>query len=415
MRLLAIFLTAALLSICSCSAASGNPDYDKYFTGERLRLDFMLAGDDVNLDAFLVKVRKECEWAGSPNSLIDPFGYGELRFEAYSGETLVYSTGMCPLFLEWTTTAEASKVAKAMSNTVWMPFPKEEITVRLFRRQKADGSLKEIFSCSIDPKDALIERSPENSFEVVTLRKSGDNRHKVDLLYVAEGYTADEMDKFQTDCKRFTDYLFSMAPYKDRKDDFNVRAVLSVSEDSGTTIPNRDEWKNTVLKSNFYTFYTDRYLTVLDHSLIASAVSNAPFDAVFVIANESKYGGGGFYNSYGLGTADNELSEVVFVHEFGHSFAGLGDEYYTSEVAYEDYYNLKLEPWEPNITTLVDFGSKWKDMKDSGKAGLFEGGGYMAKGIYRPAEDCRMKSNTPPDFCPVCQRAISRMIDFYCK
>lgn len=415
MRFFTILSAAFLLSAHFCFAANGDSGYDKYFTKERLRLDFVLSGDDTRLEAYLEKVRKECEWAGSPNSLIDPFGYGELRFEAYSGDMLIYSTGMCPLFLEWTTTAEASRVAKAMSNTVWMPFPKDEITVKLFRRQKTDGSLKELFSCKIDPEDALIERSPENSFETITIQESGDNRHKVDLLFVAEGYTEEEMGKFEADCRRFTDYLFSIAPYKDRKDDFNVRAVLSVSEQSGTTIPNHDIWNNTVLKSNFYTFYTDRYLTVQDHALIASAVSNAPFDAIFVIANETKYGGGGFYNSYGMGTADNKLSEVVFVHEFGHSFAGLGDEYYTSDVAYEDYYNLSLEPWEPNITTLVDFESKWKDMVDSGEAGLFEGGGYMSKGIYRPREDCRMKSNTPPDFCPVCQRAISRMIDFYCK
>ena len=113
--------------------------------------------------------------------------------------------------------------------------------------------------------------------------------------------------------------------------------------------------------------------------------------------------------------SDHKYEAEVFVHEFGHSFAGLGDEYYDSETSYEDFYNIKIEPWEPNITTKVNFAEKWEDMVGTNGVGLFEGGGYMAKGIFRPREDCRMKTNTAKDFCPVCQRAINRMIDIYTK
>ena len=389
MKRLIIILAAAVLSAGMLGAQA--PEYDKYFTDDRLRIDFILAGDAQAQHAYVAGLRKECAWAGSHASLIDPFRYGEYMFEAWSGETLIYSKGFSTLFQEWRTTAEAREVSKAYTQAVWMPFPKEDIRITLSERVKATGEFREIFSCSVDPEDALISSEAAPDYTVTPLLTSGDMEHKVDLLFVAEGYTADQMDK-----------------------------VDVISPEQGTDIPNQDIWKHTALNSHFYTFYIDRYLTITDHKSIADNVAGAPFDALFIVVNEEKYGGGGIYNSYALGTAGNEQSYQVFIHEFGHSFAGLGDEYYTSEVAYENFYNLKTEPWEPNITTLVNFDSKWKDMIDSGKwseeqVGIYEGGGYMAKGVYRPRNDCRMHTNSAPDFCPVCQRAISRMIDFYCR
>ena len=418
--MLTIAAAAVLTLRAAVSAAAQSPDYDTYFTTDRLRVDFILAGNAQEQHAYLAGLKKECAWAGSHVSLIDPFRYGEYMFEAWSGETLIYSKGFSTLFQEWRTTSEASKVSKAYTQTVWMPFPKDDVHITLSERVKATGEFREIFSCSIDPEDALISREAAPDFTVTPLLTSGDMEHKVDLLFVAEGYTADQTDQFHSDCRKFMEYLFSMEPYKSRKSDFNVTAVDVVSPEKGTDIPNQDIWKHTALNSHFYTFYIDRYLTVTDHKSIADNVAGAPFDAIFIVVNEEKYGGGGIYNSYALGTAGNEFSYQVFIHEFGHSFAGLGDEYYTSEVAYENFYNLETEPWEPNITTLVNFESKWKDMIDSGKwseeqVGVYEGGGYMAKGVYRPREDCRMNTNTAPDFCPVCQRAISRMIDYYCR
>ena len=250
------------------------------------------------------------------------------------------------------------------------------------------------------------------------LQHSGDMQDKVDLLFIAEGYTADEMEKFHSDCRRLMDSLFMMEPYKSRREDFNVAALDVISEESGTDIPDKGIWKDTAMKSHYYTFYVDRYLTMPDQTAIADRISGVPFDAMYVVVNDDGYGGGGIYNSYGMGTSDNALADKLFIHEFGHSFAGLGDEYYDDEVAYQDMYDLNVEPWEPNITTKVDFGRKWKDMIGSGEygdsLGLFEGGGYTAKGMYRPRLDCRMRTNGSPDFCPVCQRAINRMIDYYC-
>lgn len=416
------FIATALTIASAVCTWAQNPDYDTWFTSDRLRVDFILAGDADSQQAYLSGLKKECAWAGSHASLIDPFRYGEYMFEVRSanGDTLIYSKGFSTLFQEWRTTPEAREVSKAYNQSMWMPFPKNKVNITLSERVKATGEFREIFSCTVNPEDALISREAAPDYAVTPLLVSGEMEHKVDLLFVPEGYTAEQMDEFHRDCRKFMEYLFSMEPYKSRKDDFNVTAVDVVSSESGTDIPDLGVWKHTALNSHFYTFYIDRYLTVTDYKAIADNVAGVPFDALFIVVNEEKYGGGGIYNSYALGTAGNDQSYQVFVHEFGHSFAGLGDEYFTSEVAYEGFYDTGVEPWEPNITTMVDFAGKWKDMIDSGKwdkeqVGIHEGGGYMAKGVYRSREDCRMRTNSAPDFCPVCQRAIGRMIDYYCR
>lgn len=411
----------------SCSF-EGTVDYDTYFTSERLRIDFVLAGDRDNITAYLGGLSREAEWAGSKNALVDPFGYGAYYMEVFDGENLIFSRGFNSLFDEWRTTEEGREICKSTTQTMWMPFPKDEVKVVLYCRRYGDNVFEQIFTFDIDPSDKLITCGKRNDFKVEPVMVNGDKADKVDLLFVAEGYTEGEMDKYRKDAKRFTDYMFSMEPYASRKNDFNVWMLMSPSAESGVDIPQDDVWKSTLLESNFFTFYIDRYLTVWNHSKIADAVSGAAFDALFIIANCDKYGGGGIYNSYALGYSDGDRADQVFIHEFGHSFAGLADEYFSKEVAYEDYYNLALEPWEPNITTLVDFNSKWADMlpadaviptqpNDStmiGVLGVYEGGGYMTEGVYRPYFECRMRNNTAGEgFCPVCRRAISRMIDFY--
>ena len=230
------------------------------------------------------------------------------------------------------------------------------------------------------------------------------------------------MGKFISDVKRSADYIFSEEPFKSHRDDFNIRAVRSAGPDSGTDIPGEGIWKNTVMNSSFYTFGIERYMTTPDYKAVCDVAANAHYDQVYILVNTEKYGGGGIYNFYSISAADNERSRAVVIHEFGHAFAGLGDEYYTSEVAYNDFFNLEVEPWVPNLTTLVNFDVKWKDMVAEGVAvptpekeeyaetvGVYEGGGYVAKGVYRPMIDCLMHSNDAV-FCPVCSKAIEKMI-----
>ena len=406
-------------------AAAEQPAYDDCFTHERLRIDIVLAGDSKEQKAYVDGLRRECEWAG-PEATIDPCGYGQYRYQAFMDGKLVFSRGFSTLFEEWRTTAQAAEIPMAQSQSLWMPFPKQKTHIVLSQRVRRSGKFRKMLEFDVDPEDRHIVPGPENDFRVVPLQIAGDLRDKVDLLFVAEGYKSSEMAKFRKDAERMMDYMFTMEPYASRKDDFNVWVVESASKDSGVDVPQDGVWRSTAMDSSFDTFYEDRYLTITDHKKIASAVSGVPFDALFIIANDSKYGGGGIYNSYAMGTSDHFFSLPVFIHEFGHSFAGLADEYYDSSVSYEDYYPEGVEPWEPNITTMTDFKSKWKDMVDSetpvptpndstwaGTVGVFEGAGYQAKGCYRPYYECRMLNNTAPGFCPVCQRAISRMIDYY--
>jgi len=402
------------------------PKYETYFTDSRLRIDLTLAGNSSEQHAYLDGLACEAMWAGTHNDMLDPFGYGEYRYRAFAKDgTLIFERGLCPLFQEWRTTDEATRVDRSMPQTVWMPFPKDSIRVLVEARNSRTKVFEPLLEFGIDPQDKLIQQVPLSMPD--TLQYAGPIREKVDILFVPEGYTASELDQFRAHATRFMEYLFQYEPYKSRRRDFNLWLLDIPSQESGVDIPHHDVWRNTLCQSGFYTFYIDRYLTIQDHSTLARAVAGAPFDALFIIANDEKYGGGGFYNSYAMGTASHKLSNEVFIHEFGHSFAGLGDEYYDSEVAYSsDYYPAGIEPWEPNITTLVDFSSKWQDMLDSNdilpndstqmnKLGLFEGAGYQTYGIYRPYFECRMKNNTAPAFCPVCQRAISRMIDFYTR
>lgn len=390
--------------------------YSKNFTHERLRLDVIFAGDAFNQDCFLEGLFKEPQWGGSLNSITEDFNYGEYnyRVENEQGDT-IFSKGFNSLFLEWRTTPEAKKTKRSFRSSHTIPFPKSKVNVIFSARNREDGLFYDISSFTIDPNDKQICTVNDSGYKTDTLLYNGNPNNKVDLLFIAEGYTQEEMDKFKNDALLFTRYLFEMEPYKSRKEDFNIWAVHSVSKESGTDIPQQNSWKNTAISSSFYTFGIDRYLTAPDQSLVARAASNIPYDALYVIVNTDKYGGGGIYNFYGLSMASHKTTAEVFVHEFGHSFAALADEYYSSQVAYEDFYNLSLEPWEPNITTLINFESKWANMVEKKEAGIFEGGGYMAKGIYRPALNCRMKSNEASEFCPVCKAAINKMIDHYTK
>jgi hypothetical protein len=407
----------------------GQENFSKYFQKKSLRFDFLLGGNSKEVRVYPQQMKQEPHWAGSLKNLTDIFNYGTYRFQVYDAETekLLYSRGFSTLFQEWQTTAEAKIADRTFYQAVIFPFPKNKVRLNIEARQW-EGNFKTIFETEIDPADYFILKEVPYPYESVSIENNGKPEEKVDLLILAEGYTTGEMDKFVEDAKRVSGYLFEEEPFKSNKEKFNVTALLTPSVDSGTDIPGENIYRNTIFNATFYTFDLDRYLTTSDMKSVYDAAAGVPYDHIYVLVNSERYGGGGFYNFLTVCTADNQLTKEVFVHEFGHGFAGLGDEYYNSSVAYENYYNLEIEPWEPNLTTLVDFEKKWKSMiepstpvptpreaKYSDVVGVFEGGGYMDKGIYSPVMDCRMKSNVAKSFCPVCSLAIQRVIDFHCE
>ncbi len=404
-------------------------DFDTYFENGSLRIDFLLHGSYQKQSISIARMKREPLFGGgTSNQLLYP-DYGNYRFQVRdkkSGE-LIFSKGFSPIFQEWQAMEEAKRINKTFENTMLIPFPKGEIIVDIQYRD-IYGNFQSTFQREIDPKHYSVTQEKITPYPVTKIYDNGSPKQKLDLAIIAEGYTEAEMPKFISDAKRLVDYMFTIPPFNKYKAQFNVYAVQSPSLESGTDIPGEGVYKNTILNSNFYTFGEARYLTSMDNFKLADIAANVPYDQLYVLVNTPRYGGGGFYNVINLVSVDNELSDKVFVHEFGHGLVGLADEYYNASIGGSEYYNLNIEPWEKNITTLIDFDKKWKKKVKKGTPiptprtkkytktiGAFEGGGYVATGVYSPMQDCRMKSNEPEGFCPVCSDAINEIIEFYTK
>ncbi len=426
MRLISGILTIGFL-VGSIDMARAQIRFSEYFTSHSLRFDYLLAGDHQTARVIQVRIKKEPHWGGSITNLLDPFHYGNYRFLVFdkvSGR-VIFSKGFSTLFQEWQTTPEAKIRERAYSQALFFPFPKKKVCLRIDWRNRT-GQFDSLYQTEIDPSDFYISHESPGKPEVLRIAGKSSSEDAIDLAFLSEGYTRWEKEKFIEDVKRLGNSFLSVAPFSGNREKFNISAVFVPSDESGTDIPGEYIYVNTLFNSSFYTFGTDRYLTVSDMKPVYDAAASVPWDQLVVLVNTSRYGGGGIYNLVTVCTSDHELSSRVLVHELGHAFAGLADEYYTSGVAYENYYNTEVEPWEPNITTLVSFGSKWEPMVDKATpvptprilqyesvTGVFEGGGYMAKGIYSPRQDCLMKSNRTENFCPVCKNAILKSIDRY--
>lgn len=418
----------ALLLIINTLSAQTQICFDSCFTTGSIRVDFVLAGDHESTEIYLDEIRYEPFWGGPHQNMIDPFEYGEYKFEIrreVDGK-LIFSRGFCTLYEEWQTTAEAESIRRAFDQVILFPTPKDPFLLEIFGRD-GQNQFQVKYELHIDPDDPYIKKGLTREFSFEKLVDNGNPEERLDLVFVAEGYTHEEVEQFYEDVRKFSDYLFGVVPFNQAQDQFNVWAVASTSPDSGVDLPGESVWKKTVMNANFYTFGSKRYLTTEDIKSVRDIAGNVPYDVICVLVNTLEYGGGGIYNHYCMASSGGRTAGIVFVHELGHALAGLGDEYYSSSVAYEGFFNLSIEPWQPNLTTLVDFDSKWKDLLSdiipvptpnlqeyAGKTGVFEGGGYLAEGIYRPALDCWMKSNDATEFCEVCKHAIQKMIDYHC-
>ena len=380
---------------------------------QTLRVDYMFSGTDKSVEISLDEMSCFDGWAGRRVNMdkVPVRGNGQICMtDLQSGDTL-YRMSFSSLFQEWQTTEEATQVRKSFENVFLFPMPETKAMVKIELYDFWDNVVASL-NHPVDPSDILIRQLTPTAPEHRYLLKSGCPEEKIDVVIVAEGYTEEEMDTFYADAQVAMDAILAHEPFGKYKESFNFVAVALPSKDSGVSVPGDGEWKDTALKAHFNTFYMDRYLTTLRLKNMHDKLCGVPYEHIVILANTDTYGGGGIYNSYTLTTAHHPAFKPVVVHEFGHSFAGLADEYYYDD-QYVEYYYPGIEPWEQNITTLADFESKWKDMLESGEAELLEGAGYQSKGVYRPSKDCRMHTNKPDCFCPVCQRAIGRIIEFY--
>ena len=446
--------------------------FDACFKDSTLRLDYFFAGNNRDQHIYFEKASVTPRWAGRRSRLADvPLkGNGQIVVKRHdTGETVFVHT-FSTLFQEWQVTEEATRVDKAFAASYNIPMPKQpvDVTVSLL---DTHGRVTGSMTHTVDPADILIRRMGDNGIPyhyiwkgktLSAKEKAPDQPGKrdytpsdgiiggepdiiecIDLAIVAEGYTHAQMGKFYSDCQRVVDALFAHEPFTSLKNRFNVVAVAAESLTSGPSVPHLGRWSETPVGTHYDTFYSDRYLMTQDIHRLYDVLSGVPFEHIIVLVNSDTYGGGGIYNQITVTTSDHPTFHQVLVHEFGHAYAGLGDEYFYDD-SYETMYPGDTEPWEPNLTTLVDFQSKWADLLPKGtpvptpadpkvpnyrhitndkeqrlldaatqRVGVFEGGGYQSKGVYRPAQECRMKINEVAHFCPVCSRAITRITDFY--
>ena len=407
-----LLITIALLTSVTYAGAQR---FEEYFEDRTLRLDYTFAGDNILQHIYVNELVSLPHWYGRRDRLAElPLkGNGQITVRSKADDVVIYRHSFSTLFQEWLATEEAKHTQKSFENVFLVPFPKAPVEIKVELFGYHDEMVSSI-THTVDPTDILIRKAGERAITPYdVLHQAADTSHCIHIAFVAEGYTSDEMAQYLDDCRRAISSLFRHEPFKSMQDRFSIIALKSVSEESGTSEPAKDIWRNTALGSHFDTFYSDRYLTTLHLKRLHDVLAGTPYEHIIILVNTEHYGGGGIYNSYNLSYTGGKNFLPVVVHEFGHSFGGLGDEYsYGND---DPMYFADTEPWEPNLTTKHNFNRKWENLVKEGKAGFIEGGGYLERGVWRGFENCRMRTNEEPEFCLVCQQALKQLIDFYTR
>lgn len=464
----------AVVLILSLALPAAAASYDELFLDKTMRVDYFHTGGKGQEIVALDRVVSDGPWAGSRTGLLDTTNLGKYYFEVIERSTnqVIYSRGFASIFGEWETTGDAATQHATFHESLRFPWPKVPVQVVLKKRDSANA-FQQIWSTLVDPASRFVNPADARaSGRVFPIFENGPAARKVDLLLIAEGYTEAELPKFQSDVKRLVARLFQTEPFKSRQRDFNVRALHIPAAKSGVHRPRTRDDRRTAVSAEYNIFDSERYVLTYDNRALRDAASAAPYEFIEILVNEKQYGGGGIFNDQATTSVDSAFSEYVFVHEFGHHFAALADEYYTSDVSYETGGAEHPEPWEPNVTAngarpkwieLADPGvplpTPWKkeeyeahsrdyqaerrkirdanepetvmdalfrreliwstnflsSEKHAGKVGAFEGAAYEARGLYRPQADCIMFTRDEVGFCRVCTRAINRIIDLYSK
>lgn len=440
-QILSTVLLAAAMMVCGISESrseermmpnSGEEvaevEFGKFFCDSTLRIDYVFSGTATEQHIAVDKLNLMPHWYGKHKRLsqLPVEGNGQITVKDKLTGVVIYRNSFSTLFQEWQSYDEAKSSTRSFENVFLVPMPRNtvDITVDLRNNRK---EITSSLTYTVDPKDILIRRIGfKDRTPYTVLQQAKDTTKCIHIAFVAEGYQESEMDVFIKDAQDAIDAMFAHEPFHSMRERFNIIAVKSASKESGTSQPAKDLWRNTVLGSHFDTFYSSRYLTTLNLKSLHDVLAGTPYEHIIVLVNTSEYGGGGILNSYNLSMTHHKMFRPVVVHEFGHSFAGLADEYaYESEAI--PMYPHDIEPWEHNITTLCEFDKKWKNqlpkntevpskiIEGNNKIGVYEGAGYSLKGVYRAHPDCRMRTNTYPEFCSVCQKALRDVIDFYTK
>ncbi|MFY2556845.1 IgA Peptidase M64 [Corallococcus terminator] len=460
-------MTRALLALLLATSASAAAP-------RTLRVDYFHTGNATEERFSLDRVVLEpLPWPGHAARAVDDTNLGKYLFEVRDRDTnqVLFSRGFASIYGEWELTTEAKNQHRTFHESLRFPTPERPVQV-LLKKRDTQNAFREVWSLIVDPKDMFVDpSSPPAPGPLLKLLENGPPEQKVDLLILGDGYTEAERPKFEKDARRMVDILFTFSPFKERKADFNVWGLMPAAAQSGISRPSTGIHRRSPVGTTYDAFGSERYILTFDNKAFRELSAFAPYEFVEILSNGNTYGGGGILGLYGTVAADSLWAPYVFVHEFGHHFAGLADEYYTSESVYVSSAD-RLEPWEKNVTALKDPEQlKWKHLvtpgtpiptpwgkeayethsndvqkrrrqvraqrkpesemdslfvaqrdweekflssqKYSNKVGAFEGANYEARGYYRPQLDCVMFTRDRVPFCAVCQDAISQVIDLY--
>jgi hypothetical protein len=357
-------LLAALLLVSATATLASS--FDDHFENATLRVDFYQYGDAESEHMAIDRLLKQGPWAGPVHHLVDPHPYGRYVVRALdpdTGQTL-FERGFDSLFKEYQTTSPAALGEdRVYHETVLLPYPRHPIHLSLAVRMP-DGAEKALAETTVDPQSIdIASEPPATGTLVVEDHIGGDPQSSLDIAFVGEGYTTKEIDVFKADLDRFTRLLLGQRPYSELRDRINIRGVLKPSIDSGCDEPTKNLWRSTPVGASFNALGSPRYLLTESNRALRDVAANVPYDALIIMVNHQRYGGGGLYNRYCTFTAHGPFADYLLLHEFGHSFGGLADEYYTSSTAYTDFYPVEQEPLEPNITATLDPAQiKWSDL-----------------------------------------------------
>ena len=405
--------------------------FDQYFINKTLRVNYLHIGnfndESLEIDHFTTGGT----WNGTRSYLIEPHNYGDITLEVFDSisNKLIFSRSYSCLFTEYRTTERGMTEIDSMEECVNMPFPKNTVRLKFtsYDRKRNPTTLSISY---FNPQKT--ETTPIlKEYSTMNLHIGNKTGKAIDILFIPDGYAKGDEKLLKTDMRRFASYVMKCSPYKEMKKKVNIRAIWGISDDSGITQPQNNIYRSTLVNSTYNALDLDRYLMCPGVWNLHDVADDAPYDVIVIICNSEKYGGGGIYNFYCTVYNHGDYPDYVIVHEMGHLIGGLADEYYTSEVSVQDFYPAGIEPVEPNLTTLVDFDSKWKNMLPEGtpiptpatkkgtpefdKLGVYEGGGYASKGVYRPAMHCTMHQIKYNDFCPVCTKALQDVLEYYSK
>ena len=450
-----------------------NLEFSEFFKNKTMRVDYFHTGNSETEHFAVDKIVSDGAWAGSTTQLIDNLELGLYFFEIIDQETktLLYSRGFASIFGEWQLTPEAAEWG-TFHESIRFPWPIKPVTV-VMKKRDSKNVFQTLWTRDIDPDAREVNPAEITHTEKVdVILESGPSNEKLDIVILGDGYSTKEMDKFVSDAKRLGEVLLNAEPFKTRRNDINVWAVETPAQESGVSKPHPGVFKRTPLSAHYSSFDSERYVLSYDNRTIRNVASAVPYEFMVILVNEKTYGGGGIYNLYTTVAVDNKFSDYIMIHEMGHHMAGLADEYYSSSISYEAP-SIEVEPWETNITALLDKDNlKWKDLVEEStpiptpwnkeefdkhgyeiqkertelraakvdesvvedlfmrelnkqdefyaqeqyrdKVGAFEGAGYNQYGMYRPQLDCIMFTRHTT-FCKVCQRSINDVINQYTK